>query len=56
MIQNILGVKETDIIKIGTSTGVVEVPVKDLSIGSSISAGQKVLNSKAGIILDSKVK
>lgn len=56
MIQNILGVKETDTIKIGTSTGVVEVPVKDLSIGSSISAGQKVLNSKAGIILDSKVK
>lgn len=55
-IQNILGVKESDVIKVGTSTGVVEVPVSDLSIGSSISAGQKVLNSKAGIIMDSKVK
>lgn len=55
-IQNILGVKESDIIKIGTTNGVVEIAVSDLQLGSSVSAGQKVLNSKNGSIIDSRIK
>jgi DNA gyrase subunit A len=55
-IQNIFGLTEDDIVKIYTKADVFEIPVSIIPLGSSISAGQKIISTKSDIIIDSSVK
>jgi len=54
-IQSIYGVTEKNVISITTTSDVVNVPVNMIQIGSSVSAGQKIVSTKSDIIIKSEV-
>lgn len=55
-IQNIYGVTDKNILSITTTSDVIDIPVKDIQMGSSISQGIKMISTKSDIILKSQIK
>lgn len=54
-IQAVYGVNEKDSIRVVSQSGVTEVKVSDLKVGSSISTGDKVLSTRSDIILKTNI-
>ena len=54
-IQAVYGVNEKDSIRVVSQSGVSEIKVSDLKIGSSISTGDKVLSTRSDIILKTNI-
>lgn len=50
-IHSIYGVNDTNILKIVTSNGKMEVPVSEIQSGSSVSSGSKLLSTRGDIII-----
>ena len=55
-IQNIYGVTDKNVLSITTTSDVIDIPVKDIQMGSSISQGIKMISTKSDIILKSQIK
>lgn len=55
-IHSLFGVGDENIISLITTDGVVDVPVKDIPLGSSISKGTKVVSTKTDVIIKADVK
>lgn len=55
-IVNIFGVDDSMVIKVGTKTGMTTINVSDIPLGSSISAGQKMIPTKSDSILKVRVE
>lgn len=49
-ILNVYGVNESDNIRVLTSDGIEEIPVKDIKVKSSIAAGTRMIKSKGVIV------
>ena len=55
-IQNIYGVTDKNILSITTTSDIIDIPIKDIQMGSSISQGIKMISTKSDIILKSQIK
>lgn len=55
-IVNIFGVDDSMVLKVGTKTGMTTINVSDIPLGSSISAGQKMIPTKSDSILKVRVE
>lgn len=54
-IYSIYGVNDSNTLKLNTNEGIIEIPVKDIDVGSSVSQGIKMISTKSAIILKSEV-
>lgn len=55
-IQNVYGVTEKNVLSITTTSGVIDIPISDIRMGSSISQGDKIISTKSDIILKTQIK
>lgn len=55
-IQNVYGVTEKNILSVVTTSGVIDIPVSDIRMGSSISQGDKIISTKSDIILKTNIR
>ena len=54
-IQAVYGVNEKDSIRVVSQSGVTEIKVSDLKVGSSISTGAKVLSTRGDMIVKTNI-
>nr|DAT97558.1 MAG TPA: DNA topoisomerase 2 alpha [Caudoviricetes sp.] len=54
-IFNVYGVVPTSILNINTSSGMINIPVADIPVGSSISSGEKMVSTKSDVILNTSI-
>lgn len=55
MINSIYGVKDSNIINITTTSEILNIPVKDIPLASSISPGNKIISTKSDVIIKAEI-
>ena len=55
-IHRLFGANDNNIISIFTTTGLVEIPVKDIQLSSSVSKGIKLVNTKSSVIIKAEIR
>lgn len=55
-IHSLFGVTDNNTISLITTSGVVDIPVKDIQLGSSVSKGVKIVSTKTDVIIKSSIK
>ena len=54
-IHSLFGVTDSNILSILTTSGQIEIPVKDITLASSVSKGEKFIKTKSDIILKAEL-
>jgi len=55
-IHSLFGATDDNIISVLTTDGIVDVPVKDIPLGSSVSKGTKIISTKTDIIIKAEIR
>ena len=54
-IYKVFGVTDNDVLSITTTSNNLQIKVKDINLASSISKGEKIINTKSDIILKAEI-
>ena len=55
-IHSLFAVTDDNTIGLLTTSGIIDVPVKDIPLGSSVSKGTKILSGKTDLVIKAELK
>ena len=55
-IVSVYGVNDSNVLHIVTTDGVLDIPVSDIPLGSSVSQGERLINGKGNIVIKTVIK
>ena len=54
-IVSIYGVNDSNTLKVVTASGTIDIPISSIPVGSSISAGEKMISTKGDVIIKTRI-